>query len=112
MRLNVRENVDLVDSTLLEFFVLFEFVDGDNLDGVFLFVVVVDSSVDLTVNSGTDLLVKDVVLYIFYHFKYYTTQYYFHKLHNSSKNPYLDIFLKITIKIIKESKRQPGMLDI
>ena len=51
MRLNVRQNVDLVDSTLLEFFVLFELVYGDHLNSIFLFIIVIDGSVDLTVNS-------------------------------------------------------------
>lgn len=49
--LDVGEDVDFIDSALLEFFVLSELCDGDHFDGEFFLVVVVDRAVDLAVYS-------------------------------------------------------------
>jgi hypothetical protein len=57
MALDIRENVYFVNSAFLQFFVLFELVYGNDLYGVFLFVVVVDCSVNLAVNTRTDRFV-------------------------------------------------------
>jgi hypothetical protein len=55
--LDIGEDIDFVDGALLEFFILFELGYGDDLDGVLLLIVVVDGTINLTVDSGTDRLV-------------------------------------------------------
>lgn len=56
------QDLDLVKSALLEFPVLFEFVDVDDFDGYGSVGVGVDASVDLAVLAFADLLVDCVVL--------------------------------------------------
>jgi len=51
MGFDVGEDVDFVDSAFFEFFVFFEFSDGDDFNGVLLLVVVVDGTVHLSVDS-------------------------------------------------------------
>jgi hypothetical protein len=63
----VGEDIDFVDGTFLKFFVFFELIYGDHFDRVLLLVVVIDCSVDLPIDSGSDLFVEHIVLYIFYH---------------------------------------------
>ena len=55
--LNIGENVYLINSTLLQFFILFELVYRNDLYGIFFLVVVVYRSVNLTVNTRTDRFV-------------------------------------------------------
>ena len=50
--LDIGENVDLVDSALLELLVLPELRDRNHLDGVLLLVLVVQGAIDFTIDSG------------------------------------------------------------
>ena len=51
MDLNVAEDVDFVDCTLLEFLVLSEASDGDDLNCILLLIRVIDCSIDFAVDS-------------------------------------------------------------
>jgi len=60
--LDISQNVDLVDRAFLQFFVLFKPSHLDDLDGVFLVVIFIDGSENLTVSALSDYFVKSVVL--------------------------------------------------
>lgn len=60
--LYIGQDVDFVDCALFEFFVLFESANFYDFYSVFLIVVFVDSSIDLTVCSFSDDFVESVVL--------------------------------------------------
>lgn len=60
--LDIGEDVDLVDSALFQFFVLFEPAYLDDFDRIFLAVQLVYSPVDLTVSPLTYYFVECVVL--------------------------------------------------
>jgi hypothetical protein len=67
MGFDISEDVDLVHRALLQLLVLFELVNGYDLDGVLLLVVVVDCSVDLAIDARADRFIQDVVLDVLYH---------------------------------------------
>lgn len=64
---NVGEDVDFIYRALLEFFILSELGDGNYLDCVLLLVVVIDCTVDFSVDSWTDGFIQGVVLDVFDH---------------------------------------------
>lgn len=51
MGLDIGEDVNLVDSALLQLLVFLELVNGYDLDSVLLLVVVVDCSIDLAIDA-------------------------------------------------------------
>lgn len=59
--LDVGEDIDFVDGALLQFFVLFEPADLDDLDGVLLVIKLVDGPIDLAVGTLANDLVQSVV---------------------------------------------------
>ncbi len=64
---DVGEDVDFIDGAFFEFFVLSEFGNWDDFDGVFFLVFVVYGAVDFAVDSGTDLFVEGVVFNVLWH---------------------------------------------
>jgi hypothetical protein len=59
--LDVGEDIDFVDSALLQFFVLFEPANLDDLDGVLLVIKLVDGPIDLAVGTLANDFVQSVV---------------------------------------------------
>jgi hypothetical protein len=57
MGFDIGEDIDFVDCTLLKLFILFKLGYGNDLNGVLLLIVVVDCTINLTVDSGTNRLV-------------------------------------------------------
>ena len=57
MMLDVGQDIYFVDCAFLQFFVLAEFVNGYDFDGVFSLVVVVERAIDFAVHSRTDRFV-------------------------------------------------------
>lgn len=49
--LDIGQYIDLVDSTLLEFFIFSELDYGDDFDSILLFIIVIDCSINFTVDS-------------------------------------------------------------
>lgn len=58
---DISENIDLIDSTLLKLFILFESPDFDDFDCILLGIEFVGSSVDFSVGTLANYLVKSVV---------------------------------------------------
>ena len=67
---DIGQYIDLVDSTLLEFFIFSELDYGDDFDSILLFIIVIDCSINFTVDSWADRLIKCVIFNVFYHFYY------------------------------------------
>lgn len=63
----VCEDIDFVDGAFLEFLILSKFIYGNDLYGIFFLIVVIDSAVYFSVNSGTYRLIQCVVFYVFDH---------------------------------------------
>lgn len=55
--LDIGENVYLVDGALLKLFVLSEFGDGNDFDGILFFIVIIDGPVDFSVDPRANGLI-------------------------------------------------------
>ena len=64
---DVGEDIDLVDGAFLQFFILLETTNLDDLNCVLLVIVLVDGSIDLPVCALPDYLVQSVILYYAHH---------------------------------------------
>jgi hypothetical protein len=64
------ENINLIDGTLFQLWVLFELENGDDLDSKLLFGADVNGFIDLAIHALSDDFLKGIVLYYFSHITY------------------------------------------
>lgn len=64
---DVGEDINFVDCAFFEFFVFFEFDDGNDFDCVIFFIVIIDSTIDFAINSRTNRLIECIIFNVFDH---------------------------------------------
>jgi hypothetical protein len=72
INLYAAKNIDLINSALLQFFILSEPCNGYNFNSILFFINTIDCTIYFTIDTRTDNLIECIILDIFNHlfFKY------------------------------------------